>query len=828
MLVLTNMESYDRGRRIAKYILVRAAMVLALMLLTTTAWAGSQPVGDVEITGGPMSVYVKGWAYDPDNEAAAVNVRVEIYNDENCTEAATLYSDNVLTANQATTGIEALNSITGNHGFEGYITTGGDNKWVMVYAVDGTDGDAQLGSKTQVLIKILSVSRTPLVTPDNMDDILENNDGTHYVTFDNATNTLTLNFPNGYDGLFLADELSPNSNNGTIITANFDLTISGNWCITSDCIDWWTQNNYYARQAINCSGSLTFDGDFILLPSRNTGSLPEGLPIYAPVVYAGGDITLSNGSLVVGSIMEDCPLRAGGTLNVGSGFTRLEVKGYGYTDENDYSNYKKYAIKAQSLTLGDGISIIQPFGGTFDSDEKTIVNPDGSTHAQHIIIASETGAAQPAVLSNWNLELVESGKYDLWLGDTQVTYANRNDILGDGGSATFDVDNDILTLNNPTISGSHNGAKIYVGTYGLTIAGSYHMTEAETYYGLCLWFNSATLDGNFTFSGTGYGIGILSIYDLTVKSGSLTATGSVNGISCGGNLIVQDGTDIVDMTSNYNSSVSALVAKGLTLAGNYAITTPDGGIFKNKEIYQANGTTKAQHAIISRSSTVTFAKDGYGTYYDGTYDVKIPTGMKARIVTAKGDGGTLSYETVADGDKTDIATATVPAGTAVLLQTAAGDATHSIDIALYRATDTRDFTTASGNDGGYVNMLFGSDAAGETTGDGKHYKLSYGEAGGEHENVLGWYWGAADGAAFTSAAHKAWLVLPASSLAPTRGYFGLPGNNGETTEIRSIANGQLTINKEDSPWYTIDGRKLQDRPTKSGLYIHNGKKEVLR
>ena len=30
------------------------------------------------------------------------------------------------------------------------------------------------------------------------------------------------------------------------------------------------------------------------------------------------------------------------------------------------------------------------------------------------------------------------------------------------------------------------------------------------------------------------------------------------------------------------------------------------------------------------------------------------------------------------------------------------------------------------------------------------------------------------------------------------------------------------------PWYTLDGRKLEGRPTRKGLYVKNGKKIVVR
>jgi hypothetical protein len=29
-------------------------------------------------------------------------------------------------------------------------------------------------------------------------------------------------------------------------------------------------------------------------------------------------------------------------------------------------------------------------------------------------------------------------------------------------------------------------------------------------------------------------------------------------------------------------------------------------------------------------------------------------------------------------------------------------------------------------------------------------------------------------------------------------------------------------------WYSLDGRKLSGKPTKSGVYIHNGKKVVIK
>jgi len=45
------------------------------------------------------------------------------------------------------------------------------------------------------------------------------------------------------------------------------------------------------------------------------------------------------------------------------------------------------------------------------------------------------------------------------------------------------------------------------------------------------------------------------------------------------------------------------------------------------------------------------------------------------------------------------------------------------------------------------------------------------------------------------------------------------------TGIESIDNGELTM---DNSWYTIDGKKLNGKPTQKGLFINNGRKVVIK
>ena len=93
------------------------------------------------------------------------------------------------------------------------------------------------------------------------------------------------------------------------------------------------------------------------------------------------------------------------------------------------------------------------------------------------------------------------------------------------------------------------------------------------------------------------------------------------------------------------------------------------------------------------------------------------------------------------------------------------------------------------------------------------------------------------------------LYYPAASdftLNAFRGYFQLNGltagdpnadvrafvlnfdeGSGESTGIISVDGAEGTVNGSDM-WYTLDGRKLQGKPTQRGIYINNGKKVAIK
>ena len=68
------------------------------------------------------------------------------------------------------------------------------------------------------------------------------------------------------------------------------------------------------------------------------------------------------------------------------------------------------------------------------------------------------------------------------------------------------------------------------------------------------------------------------------------------------------------------------------------------------------------------------------------------------------------------------------------------------------------------------------------------------------------------------------------AVAKAWGIVGVTSRNA--TGINSIGQkDSLTLDpspKGEGSWYTLDGRLLEGKPTKKGMYIHNGKKIVVR
>ena len=92
--------------------------------------------------------------------------------------------------------------------------------------------------------------------------------------------------------------------------------------------------------------------------------------------------------------------------------------------------------------------------------------------------------------------------YPVWVGETQVTEANKDDILGDG-NVEYDPKTSTLTFASatPTINGMHNSAKIYADGISLTIDAPKGLFIENFVYGIYMsGANSElTVNGDLTF-----------------------------------------------------------------------------------------------------------------------------------------------------------------------------------------------------------------------------------------------------------------------------------------------------------------------------------------
>lgn len=193
---------------------------------------------------------------------------------------------------------------------------------------------------------------------------------------------------------------------------------------------------------------------------------------------------------------------------------------------------------------------------------------------------------------------------------------------------------------------------------------------------------------------------------------------------------------------------------------------------------------------------------GYSTYFTNVA-FEAPADVEVGIVTGvEGNALTIDWTKYLAGK-------TVPASTGVLVKGNRGDYPYVI-VNSSAQTPTN-------------NLLKGSVAAEQTAGTNcKFYKLSMDNS----SNNLGFYWGAADGAAFENAANKAYLAVPNAVAA---NLFGFVIEGDGTTGIESVEQAQKLVDV-----YTIDGMLVQKQVKanqalnglRKGIYIVNGKKVI--
>ena len=217
--------------------------------------------------------------------------------------------------------------------------------------------------------------------------------------------------------------------------------------------------------------------------------------------------------------------------------------------------------------------------------------------------------------------------------------------------------------------------------------------------------------------------------------------------------------------------------------------TSAGQLFFVLAIDVADGTAKSD-------VTLSIDNDGYATLYYSDRALTVPANAKAYTykIAQNASGDVLNLS------KTYEAGSVIPAGTAVLVNAAEGDYTFTV-----AATDG----VADAD-----NVLKGSDEAATTEGGTMYYMFSSGSKG------LGFYWGAANGAAFQNGAHKAYIAYTPSSSSSAKSFLAI--GKGATTGIGSViaaGNGS-----DDAVLYNLSGQRVGKGY--KGIVVRNGSKFV--
>ncbi|SFG25806.1 right-handed parallel beta-helix repeat-containing protein [Prevotella sp. KH2C16] len=204
----------------------------------------------------------------------------------------------------------------------------------------------------------------------------------------------------------------------------------------------------------------------------------------------------------------------------------------------------------------------------------------------------------------------------------------------------------------------------------------------------------------------------------------------------------------------------------------------------------ARGSVSVPGAKVGEPQTTTIDVTDikYATYYNSLGYI-MPESIKGAVApSTSGDRLTTDWK-YQPGN-------IVPAASALLVSGEAGS--HQASLKL--AENSKD-----------ENLLKGSDIPQLTSGGSKYFKLANDAEGG-----LGFYYGAADGTAFTNGAHKAYLAILSES--PAKAFFF----TSETTGINQLAKDAEAA----APTYNLTGQRISK--SYKGIAIRNGKKYMVK
>ena len=300
----------------------------------------------------------------------------------------------------------------------------------------------------------------------------------------------------------------------TLTIQNAELDISAQW------------EAIYARNTHVCMNSGTVNAASALHRAVN--------------VQVHGSFTMNGGELVIDSDKEGLMVWRGNQQAYVDGENNIVING-GRIDAKSVTNTP---IKAHGVVTLPAAYYAHLYGGDTPLSLEHVELNDNYGIYYNSCFVDESG--ERITGDRIVIEPKPIAKYDLWIGDTQVDEANKDDIpgvTGENAKASFDPATNTLTLENVTgVTGSTMGALITAEGINLTVECSAVLEDKNIDMGIQVAPGSLTLNGDFTISAGSYGIYVQK--DVTMAKGRLFAKGkAASGIySARGALKVNGGT----------------------------------------------------------------------------------------------------------------------------------------------------------------------------------------------------------------------------------------------------------------------------------------------
>ena len=389
------------------------------------------------------------------------------------------------------------------------------------------------------------------------------------------------------------------------------------------------------------------DEDCSVTISDGDVTVANGNPIFAYDLYiSGGNITVTNPSERGIRARNDIVI-SGGNITVNSGKNgieaenkKIEIKGDARIESKVSSGYLSICSYYNNFSIAEGLCISKPVGGEIGR----VGNSD--------TIVKDSSAANDVV--------IEPISYPLWIGNKQVTWNNKADVLGDG-KVKYDESTGKLTLDEVEIYGDfYKDGEDEVGIYSelenLTIEGSLRTSGAS--YGIKTNGTNLKLDGTGSDGIQAYGLqeGISADGEKgsLELSGSIVASGDgLTGIYSSNDIVVADHAD-VSCTGNSDVSSGMKSDKG-TITINNALVFATGRKNGITSVNEAASEEGAKGQLIINGGTITaiaLGNQSYGLIADsivisgGRIDAECrgTSGDMSAISTGKNHLGSITYD----------------------------------------------------------------------------------------------------------------------------------------------------------------------------------------